>query len=120
MTTEALPADYAPARHAREERLDRIRAEAATMRPGRSAMTFVASVLFGAAWVLGKAMKVVWTSLAFTVAAWRVGWNDALGRGPSKSQLLEENRLLRVELERWSGDAAATARIQRGMPARRP
>lgn len=69
--------------------LDRIQAEAAQIKFGRTVLSLVAWALYWAGWGAGKLMTVViWKSVAFTVASVRVGWVEAAG--PSKRSQIQQ------------------------------
>lgn len=96
---------------AHRERLARVEARAEAIEPGRAAKTVIAGIIVAAAWLAGKACRVLFRAAAFGVACAQVGWADGTGRGPTKGALAEENARLRAELARWSGDEHAAAVI---------
>lgn len=101
--------------------VDRIIAEAQQVRFGHAALSLLASALYGLAWIVGKFFRVLLVAAAFTVAALKVGWVDASGRGPTKAQLIEHNHTLETALKRMGGDAPAMATAMRGLaPDRMP
>jgi hypothetical protein len=59
--------------------VDRIRAEAAAIRPVRTLLLSLAAVLYGVGWLAGKTLGVVWAGVAWSVAAVKVGWAEAKG-----------------------------------------
>jgi len=91
-------------RQARDERLDRITARAEQARPGRAALLIITQILFGIAWVVGKIFLVLFRSGALVAAALQEGWDEASGRGPSKSELMDQNAFMRDSLQRIGGD----------------
>lgn len=62
------------------DRVDRITAEARDVHFGRTVLTVVAALLFGAGWLTAKAFGVVWLALAWTFTAVKMGWQE--GRKP--------------------------------------
>lgn len=57
--------------------LDQVRDEARTLRPGRAALTLVATPLFAAGWLAARAAGALWVVLAWSWAAVLVGWRTA-------------------------------------------
>ena len=95
MTTSAL--DRIP--------VDDITAKARDVRPGRTALTVVAAVLFGVGWLTARVFSVLWLAFTWSWVAVREGWRAS--HGPSRSQqiaaLQEQIRELNVQLGRFSG-----------------
>jgi hypothetical protein len=88
----------------RAERLERITARAERARPGRTLLLLITSVLFGIAWCIGKVFLVLFRSGVFIGAALQEGWDEASGRGPSKSELMDQNAFMRDSIQRMGGD----------------
>lgn len=61
--------------------LDRIREEAHSLKPLRTLLTFLASVLFALGWVASRTLGVIWAGLAWAYAAVIVGWKSGTGKG---------------------------------------
>lgn len=61
--------------------VDRIRAEARQIRFTRTVLTVVAGVLYGAGWLAGRLCAAVWAVVAWSAAAVKVGWREAVDRG---------------------------------------
>lgn len=80
--------------------VDEITAQARHARPGRTLLTAVAAVLFGAGWVAAKGFAVAWLGLAWSATAVRVGWQAA--HGPSRASRLAT---LTAERDRWREEA---------------
>lgn len=83
--------------------VDQITEQARAAKPGRVALTVLAGVLFGAAWLVAKAWGALWLGVSWCFTAARLGWREARGNQPSRSSLREENRLLRQEIQRLGG-----------------
>lgn len=69
----------------------RISAEAREVRPGEVAaraarllLTVLASLLFALGWCAAKAVALLWLSATWTVAAVRVGWQEARKPRPDR------------------------------------
>lgn len=62
----------------------RVNAEAKEIHFWRTVATFLAAVLYGIGWVIGKAFVVAWLALTWTYAAAKVGFQDAHGSGGVK------------------------------------
>ena len=60
---------------------DRIRAEAQDLKPLRTLLTLLASLLWVLGWLVAKTVGVLWSAVAWSIAATKVGWTD--GRGGS-------------------------------------
>lgn len=61
--------------------LDRIRAEAQALRPLRTLLTLLASLLWALGWLAAKSVGVLWAGVAWSLAAAKVGWSDGRGGG---------------------------------------
>lgn len=61
----------------------RISAEAREVRFVPTALTLMASVLFGMGWLAAKACTVAWGTLTWAFAAVRVGWQEGMARRPA-------------------------------------
>ena len=83
--------------------LDQITEQARAARPGRVALTILAGILFGAAWVTAKALGVAWLGMSWCFTAMRLGWREARGNQPSRASLREENARLREAVARLGG-----------------
>ena len=85
--------------------VDAITAQAREVKPGRTALTVIAAVLFGLGWVTAKVCAVAWLGVMWSGVAVREGWRDA--HGPSRRQqnaaLKAEIEDLRANLARFSG-----------------
>ena len=85
--------------------VDEITQQAQQVKPGRTALTVVAAVLFGLGWVTARVFSVVWLAVMWCGVAVREGWRAS--HGPSRSQQLAaqaaEIRELKVQLSRFSG-----------------
>jgi len=91
----------------RHERLEQISARAHAAEPREAFLTGVASVLYGAAWLVGKVFTVLFAVMAWSWAAAALGWKNGRGQGPSKADLVEDNLAMRAALERMGGDQPA-------------
>ena len=80
--------------------VDEITARAREARPGRVALTILAGLLFGTAWVAAKSLGLAWLGVSWCFTALRLGWRDARGNQPSRASLREENDRLRQQLAR--------------------
>jgi uncharacterized membrane protein YedE/YeeE len=60
--------------------LDRIESRARAARPGRTALTVIAAVLFGLGWLACKACAVTWLAVAWCGSAVAEGWVTARQR----------------------------------------
>lgn len=65
--------------------LDEINTRAREVHFGRTLLTVIAAVLYGAGWVAAKVFGAVWLAVAWSAVAVKVGWTEARGgaRGPS-------------------------------------
>jgi hypothetical protein len=54
--------------------LDRISRRAHAARPGRTALVVVAAALFGAGWLIARALSVAWIGAAYVASALAEGW----------------------------------------------
>ncbi|HEX8866519.1 MAG TPA: hypothetical protein VF821_12765 [Lentzea sp.] len=85
--------------------VDEITAQAREVKPGRTALTVVAAVLFGLGWVTARVFSVVWLAAMWSGVAVREGWRAS--HGPSRSQRLAaqagEIEDLKAALSRFSG-----------------
>jgi hypothetical protein len=88
----------------RHERLDQISVRARAAEPGEAALTAIAGVLYGAAWLAAKIFGALFLAAAWTWAAVALGWKNGRGKGPSRSDLVEDNLAMRAALERMGGD----------------
>lgn len=64
--------------------LDEISTRARDIRPGRTLLTVIGGVIFGAFWLAAKAWMVAWRALTWCWAAGSLGWEAA--HGPSRGQ----------------------------------
>jgi hypothetical protein len=80
--------------------VDEISERAREAKPGRTALTVIAGVLFGLGWVTAKTLGTLWLAVAWCVTAARLGWREARGNQPSRASLREENDRLRQQLQR--------------------
>jgi hypothetical protein len=68
--------------------LDAITEQARQVRFGRTVLTVVAAVLFGAGWLVAKCFGIVWLASAWCAVAVREGWREGRGvkvqHGPSR------------------------------------
>lgn len=55
----------------------RVEEKAATLKPGRALLTVIAAVLFAVGWLVGQAVRFVWTMIAWAWAASVVGFHTA-------------------------------------------
>ena len=90
--------------------LDRVPVDAITerarqARPGRTLLTLIAGVLFGAGWLAAKAFAVVWLAGTWSWTAVGVGWQSAHGpsRGQQIASLSAEVERLTAEVRRLGG-----------------
>lgn len=85
--------------------VDEITGQAKQARPGRTVLTAVAAVLFGAGWLAARTFAVLWLAATWAFTAVRVGWQAA--HGPSRAQRLAamtaEIEDLRTRLARLGG-----------------
>jgi hypothetical protein len=85
--------------------VDEITAQAREARPGRTALTLIAAVLFGLGWLVAKVFAVAWLALTWSWTAVRLGWEAQ--HGPSRRQriaaLEAEREELQARLSRFSG-----------------
>ena len=88
--------------------LDRIDVQGITeqahaARPGRTALTVIAAVLFSLGWVTERAFSVLWLAVTWSWVAVREGWRAS--RGPSRAARLAgqaaEIHDLRTRLQRF-------------------
>ena len=66
--------------------VERIQAEASQVHPGRLLLTLLVGVLYCVGWVAGKTFTVLAVAAGFTVAAVKVGWQDARGSAAGRSR----------------------------------
>jgi hypothetical protein len=59
--------------------VDRITTEARQVSFGRTMLTIIAAVLYGAGWLVAKVASVVWLAAAWCATAVKIGWTE--GRG---------------------------------------
>lgn len=64
--------------------LDRITEQARQVKFWRTVLTALAGLLFGVGWVAAKGFAVLWLVACWSVAAARVGWQEAR-RGAARS-----------------------------------
>lgn len=57
--------------------LERIQAQASEIDPVKVAVSIVAAIPYVLGWVIAKVFTVAWVVLSWTIAAGRVGWQDA-------------------------------------------
>ncbi len=57
--------------------IERIDAEARRIDIGRGVLTLIAALFYALGWLLGKAVLVTVTAVAWSIAAARIGWQDA-------------------------------------------
>lgn len=62
--------------------LERISAEARELKFARTMLTLLGGLLFGLGWIVARACRAVWSALAWSVAAVRVGWREGLAAPP--------------------------------------
>jgi len=83
--------------------LDAITEQARQVRPGRTLLTVIAAVLFGAGWVTARVFAVAWLSAMWCGVAVREGWRAS--HGPSRKAQLEalaaQVREQQVQLDRF-------------------
>jgi hypothetical protein len=60
--------------------VDRITAQAREIQFSRTVLTVFAAVLFAVGWLAGKTLAVLWGGVAWSMAAVKVGWDDARRR----------------------------------------
>lgn len=83
--------------------IDAITADARQADPGRAVLGLIGGLLFIVGWVIRKIFGVLFLSGAWTFSAVKLGWRAAGGEElnkPDLQQILDENRRLRLELER--------------------
>ena len=85
--------------------VDEITGQAKAAKPGRTALTVVAAVLFGLGWCAARLFAVLWLAVTWAFTAVRVGWQAA--HGPSRAARLAamtaEIEDLRTRLARLGG-----------------
>lgn len=59
--------------------VDRVNAEAKDIQFGRTLLTWLAALLYGIGWLIGKVFVVAWLAVTWTYAAAKVGFQDARG-----------------------------------------
>lgn len=109
MTTDTAVNHQADQAEQRLSFMDRIPVEEITREAqqvnfGKALLTLVAGLLFGLAWLAGKFFRVFLVGAAFTVAAVKVGWKESTGQGPSKTDLIAQNKAMKLALQRMGGD----------------
>lgn len=57
--------------------LDQITAEARRIRFWRTVLTVLGGLLFGLGWLAAKGFALAWLAVAWSVAALKVGWQEA-------------------------------------------
>ena len=62
--------------------LERISAEARELRFARTVLTLLGGLLFGLGWIVARACRAAWATLAWSAAAVRVGWREGLAGRP--------------------------------------
>ena len=83
--------------------LDEINETAERITPARTAGSLLGGLLFLLGWVIAKVVIGVWFCCKWSFAAVLVGWKAARGEEliqPDIGKVLQENQLLRAELER--------------------
>ena len=60
--------------------IERIDTEARKVKPGRLALTGIASVLYALGWLVGKVFMIAALAIRWTIAAIAIGWRDATAR----------------------------------------
>lgn len=83
--------------------LDEITADARQAKPGRAALGLIGGLLFMIGWCSREVFGVLFLSGAWTFSAVKLGWRAAGGETltkPDPQAVLEENRRLRLEIER--------------------
>lgn len=64
-----------------QQMLERVDADARELRPQIVFLTVIAAVLFAIGWLIGAMFRAVWTVVAWMIAAGKVGFKSATGRG---------------------------------------
>lgn len=62
--------------------LAEINTQARDVHFGRTLLTVIAAVLFGAGWLAAKVVAAVWLAVAWSAVAVKVGWHEARTGGP--------------------------------------
>lgn len=85
--------------------VDEINARAASMRPGRFALTLIAAPLIALGWLTAVGFAWLWKSGRWVTAAFLVGWGRA--HGPTKGQQITQLKATIADqdmrLSRFSG-----------------
>lgn len=64
--------------------LDKIRAEAANIRPLHTLLTLIAGIFYVLGWVAFKTFAIAWATIAWSVAAIKVGFMEAKAADAAK------------------------------------
>jgi hypothetical protein len=59
--------------------VERVELEARKITPGRTILTLIAAVLYAVGWIIGLAVRFVWSCISWGVAAAKVGFQEARG-----------------------------------------
>lgn len=85
--------------------IDAITADARQASPGRTLQGLIGGLFFLVGYVVAKTFYVLFISGAWCASATKMGWRTARGeelQEPNLEQVLEENRMLRLEIERMN------------------
>jgi hypothetical protein len=83
--------------------LDEITADARQAKPGRAVLALIGGLLFMIGWCIREVCGAAFLAGAWTVSAVKLGWRAAAGEAlnkPDLQEVLNENRRLRLEIER--------------------
>lgn len=64
--------------------LDKIRAEAANIRPLHTLLTLIAALFYATGWLAFKTFAIIWATVAWSVAAVKVGFMEAKAADAAK------------------------------------
>jgi len=85
--------------------LDSITEQAHQVRPGRTALTLIAAVLYGLGWITARVFAVLWLAGVWSAVAVREGWRAS--HGPSRrtqiAVLEAQVEEQKTQLSRFSG-----------------
>ena len=85
--------------------LDEITEQAQQVRPGRTALTLIAAVLYGLGWITARVFAAGWLAAVWSAVAVREGWRAS--HGPSRKTRIADLEATveqqKIALSRFSG-----------------